>query len=68
VSAAVIQERAEAIADAVHPLPSQRVLAAVGSEVLAGDRYLDPGNLLMFLDQGAVVREVSAIPDLLVTR
>ncbi len=45
---------------------AQQVEDAVGQPVLESERYLDAGNLLVFVADGTVQRVVSVLPDLLV--
>jgi hypothetical protein len=55
--------------DAVHVFgegaTAEQVEAAAGAPVLRDRRYYDAGNLFVFTLDGAVVRAVSVVPDLL---
>lgn len=46
---------------------ASRIEEIVGEPVLRGNRYLDPGNLLVFVDGGVVTEVVSVLPDILST-
>lgn len=57
--------------DAVHVFSegatADEVEQAVGQPVLTSERYLDAGNLLVFVRDDVVTRSVSVLPDLLST-